>query len=74
MVTINVYMKDGRVFKYDVKDIAKAREHAYRIVTECFRNNDNGIMEYYPTERIFKVTFSMPEKDTMANKYQAIAD
>ena len=73
MVTINVYMKDGRTFSYDVENVAKAREHAYRIVTECFRNNENGIMEYYPPERVFKVAFAMPERDMMAIKYKAEA-
>jgi hypothetical protein len=31
MKTVNVYMQDGRVFKYQVSDGAKAREHAHRI-------------------------------------------
>ena len=71
MTTINVYMLDGRVYKYEVSDIAKAREHSYRITTEGFHNNDNGVMEYYPVHRIYKVTFNMPENDMLATKYQA---
>jgi len=64
-------MKDGRVFKYDVANSSKAREHAARIATEGYRNLQDGIMEYYPVHTIFKITFAMPDADEQATKYKA---
>ena len=71
MTTIKVYMKDGRVFEYDVED-AKAREHAGRIVTEGYRNLTGDMMEYYPVHTVFKVTFKMTAPDTQATQYKAV--
>jgi hypothetical protein len=70
MTTINVYMQDGRVFKYDVSDVAKAREHGHRIITTGWRNVTNGIMEYYPVHQILKVTWDY-EEDELGTKYEA---
>ena len=72
MVTIQVYMVDGRVFKYDVIDAVKAREHAHRIINYGWRNSTNDVMEYYPVWQILKVTFPPPE-DEMGTKYEAKA-
>ena len=69
-VTIKVYLQDGRVVKYDVKDGPKAREHAHRIVTKGWRNATNGVMEYYPVHQVLKVTFKDP-RDELSKKYEA---
>lgn len=68
--TINVYMQDGRVFNYQVANVAKAREHAHRIITEGWRNVTDGVMEYYPTHQVLKVTFNY-EEDFLGTKYEA---
>ena len=73
MVTINVYMEDGRVFTYEVINAIKAREHAHRIITLGWRNCTDGVMEYYPIHQINKVTFSDP-KDLMSKKYESKAE
>ncbi|MBT6050794.1 MAG: hypothetical protein HOG49_28665 [Candidatus Scalindua sp.] len=70
-ITINVYMQDGRVFKYEVSDSAVAREHAHRIITEGWRNVENGIMSYYPVHQVLKVSFEMEKLDVLAGKYHA---
>ena len=69
MIQINIYMEDGRTFSYDVANAVKAREHAHRIVNYGWRNIVDGVMEYYPTHQINKVTFEAP-KDMMATKYE----
>ena len=72
MITINVYMQDGRLFEYEVDDSVKAREHAHRIVNYGWRNvNGKGIMEYYPVHQVLKVTFKDPE-DEMSKKYEGL--
>lgn len=71
MTTINVYMQDGRVFKYEVANPTKAREHAHRIICYGWRNIEEGTMCYYPVHQILKVTFDMPNKDELAGKYFA---
>ncbi|MDD5543859.1 MAG: hypothetical protein PHX83_11855 [Acidobacteriia bacterium] len=68
MVTVKVYMQDGRVFKFEVEDGVKAREHAHRIINYGWRNVVNGTMEYYPVHQILKVTFPDP-KDELGTKY-----
>ncbi len=71
MVSIIVYMQDGRTFSYKVKDSIKAREHAHRIVTTGWRNIEDDIMCYYPTHQVLKVKFKMEKKDKLATEYQA---
>ncbi len=70
MITINVYMQDGRVFHYDVKDAVKAREHAHRIVTLGWRNSAGNLLEYYPVHQVLKVTFDCPD-DLLSKKYES---
>ena len=69
MTSIGVYLVDERVFKYDVSDPVKAREHAYRIVNYGWRNVSNGLMEYYPVHQVLKVVFDDP-KDDMSIRYE----
>jgi hypothetical protein len=68
---ILVYMQDGRVFSYNVNGASKAREHAHRIITEGWRNNEEGVMCYYPVHQVLKVKFDMPDKDMLAGAYFA---
>lgn len=58
MLTINVYLDDGRVFAYDVTTADKAREHASAIVSGGYRHNDGETFEHYPPHRISKVKVS----------------
>ena len=69
MVTVNVYMQDGRVFGYDVSNSTKAREHAHRIITNGWRNVTDGVMEYYPIHQVLKVTFDYTA-DYLGDKYE----
>lgn len=70
MVTINVYMQDGRTFTYDVEDSTKAREHAHRIINYGWRNVRYKKMEYYPVHQILKITWNH-EPDVLSKKYEA---
>jgi len=68
---IKVYLIDGRVYEYFVDNSTKAREHAHRIITNGWRNCEEGRECYYPVWQILKVTFDMPQKDELAGKYFA---
>lgn len=57
---IQVYMIDGRVFEYDVRDGAKAREHAHEIIQHGYRHNDGKEFEHYPPHQIKKVKIAEP--------------
>jgi uncharacterized protein YdaT len=59
MITVQVYMIDGRVFEYDVADQAKAIEHAHAIVTEGYRHAGKAdeMEEWYPAHRVLKVKY-----------------
>lgn len=58
MITISVYLDDGRVYEYDVASPDKAREHAAAIVSGGYRHNDGEVFEHYPPHRILKVKTS----------------
>ncbi len=53
---IQVYLDDGRVFKYQCSP-ESAREHAHAIVMTGYRstNNETGTLVHYPPHRIVKV-------------------
>jgi len=53
--TVNVYLDDGRIFKYQVESAEKVREHASAIINGGYRHNDGKIFEHYPPHRILKV-------------------
>lgn len=55
MLTVKVYMDDGRVFSYEVGSASSAREHAAAIVATGYRHNDGAIFEHYPAHRILKI-------------------
>ena len=55
VVTISVYIDDGRVFEYDVASAEKVREHAAAIIKDGYRHNDGDTFEHYPPWRILKV-------------------
>lgn len=54
---VSVYMRDGRVFEYDVSSPLRAREHAWKIITEGYRHTppDTDDLEWYPPHAIDKV-------------------
>lgn len=57
---IQVYLDDGRVFKYEVANENKAREHAAAIIATGYRHNPadpegEDYFECYPPHRIMKV-------------------
>ncbi len=53
--TIEVYLDDGRVFSYQVRDAFKGREHASAIVATGYRSTDGNDLVWYPPHRIVKV-------------------
>jgi hypothetical protein len=56
VVTVHVYLDDGRVYSYEVANELKAREHAAAIVSGGYRHNDGaGEFEHYPPHRVSKV-------------------
>lgn len=56
---IETYLDDGRVFKYEVSDPTKAREHSFAILTTGYRHTTvDGVLEHYPAHRILKVKSS----------------
>lgn len=55
MVTIMVYLDDGRVFEYEVLDHGAAREHAAAIVGGGYRRVVGDTLTHYPPHRIVKV-------------------
>lgn len=56
-VTVQVYLDNGLVFEYDVKNQASAREHADAIVRTGYRSVQDGTFTAYPPHRILKVKF-----------------
>lgn len=58
MITISVYLDDGRIFDYGVDGADKAREHSHAIVQHGYRHTTDGILEHYPPHRILKVKAS----------------
>ena len=55
MITIAVYLDDGRVFEYDINDATKAREHTHAIIMTGYRHTVAGCLEHYLPHRISKV-------------------
>lgn len=64
MVNIRVYLNDGNTVEYTVTDIYKAVEHAFRIVSGGWRNQDvsGKWMEYYVVTEVLKVVIDVPEE------------
>lgn len=62
--TISIYIDDGRVFEYDAKSAAAAREHASAIVSTGYRSvqpENPNILTHYPPHRITKVKITAPD-------------
>lgn len=55
MITIRIYMQDGRRFEYDLDTIEEARDHAHRIVNYGWRGDEKEDLVYYPVHQINKV-------------------
>ena len=66
---IIVYLEDGNTTSYEVADIYKAVEHAFRIINEGWRNASvSGYwMEYYVTTEILKVVIEVPKHVKFTN-------
>lgn len=71
MITLWIYMQDGRTYSYKVKDVQKAREHAHRIINYGWRNLEGEEMCYYPIHQILKVKFNVVDKDKLMTEYEA---
>ena len=56
MTEMQIYLDDGRVFKYECRPHI-AREHTHAIVMTGYRSTDNktGTLVHYPPHRIVKV-------------------
>ena len=60
---IEVYLDDGRTYRYAVDGDDKAREHCAAIVAGGYRHNDGKVFEHYPPHRVLKVkTDALPTK------------
>lgn len=55
MITIRVYLVNGRRFEYDVTTTEKAREHADAIVNRGWRTDDENDLIYFPPHQVLKV-------------------
>lgn len=55
VITIAVYLDDGRVFEYDVATPGQAREHSAAIVGWGYRRVEGNVLTHYPAHRICKV-------------------
>jgi len=57
MITMQVYLVDGRVFEYDIEGTEdKIREHAHAIISNGYRHSDGKtFFEAYPPHSILKV-------------------
>ena len=64
MIKIIVYMEDGNTPSYEVKDIYKAVEHAFAIMSKGWRNQSASgkWMEYYVPTEILKVVIEVPKE------------
>jgi hypothetical protein len=55
-MTIRVYIDNGQVWEYEVKDQMAARDHVDAIIKTGYRHNDGkGDFIAYPAHRISKV-------------------
>lgn len=63
---ITVYLRDGRIYQYDVVDAIKARREAHRIINYGWRNvegeHPDKVMVYYPSHQVLKVVFPVPNE------------
>lgn len=55
MVKVQIYLVDGNIVEYEVKDEKSAREHAYFITQEGYRSVRDGILTWYPAHFVKKV-------------------
>jgi len=55
MVTVRIYLADGNILEYEVKDEKKAREHAHAIIEGGYRSVTDEELSWYPPSFIKKV-------------------
>ena len=74
MCTILVYLSGGRIFRYNVENETKAREHVHKIMTDGYFRNYNStqkVMENYPYKDIEKICYTVENPDELMLKYEA---
>ena len=62
-IKISVYINDGNVFEYEVRDVTAARDHVSKIVATGYRHsaaNATDELVHYPPHRIDKVKMKGP--------------
>jgi hypothetical protein len=64
-ITISVYIDDGNVYDYDVKNATSAREHISAIIATGYRRLTEEDFTHYPAHRIAKVKAVGPGITTM---------
>ena len=72
-IEMRIVIDDGTVYRYKVKTISNAREHAHKIMTQGFRSDSPNGMKCYPVHRISHIEFNVPEgkEDELMHKYPA---
>ena len=58
MAKIQVYLKSGVVYEYEVASSTKAREHCYKIMKEGYRHNDGVEFVWFKPHWIDKIRIS----------------
>ena len=69
MINIFVYFKNGNVFKYEVDDAGKAREHAAKIFEAGYRVKIGQRHEWFGAHYIDKVCWDGEDTTYLAKKY-----
>jgi hypothetical protein len=60
---VRAYLKNTHTVEFSARNLANAKEIAYRIVTEClWIEETNGDMYYYPITEVEKVRIIQDEK------------
>lgn len=62
MIKVLVYLEDGNVVSYEVTDVHKAMENAFRVVNEGWRTKSCNTlwMVYHVPENILKIVIQVP--------------
>lgn len=55
MIKVSVYINNGNVYEYEVRDYIAGREHASAIIDSGYRHSEGGDLVWYPPHKILKV-------------------
>lgn len=55
MVKIQIYLIDGNIIEYQVRDEMAARDHMHKIVMGGYREVKNDVLTWFPPQYILKV-------------------